>query len=118
MYYLIIGSLNKCRIDITKALEEFPNIAHYDMRFSKPLDEKLLHTICTNFKQIVTLEEGVKKGGFGSGILEFIGEHDYKNKVIVLGIQDHFVEHGTIEELQKMNGIDINSIKKMLRSLA
>jgi len=50
--------------------------------------------------------------------LEFIGEHDYKNKVTVLGIQDHFVEHGTIDELQKMNGIDVNSIKKKLRSLA
>ena len=115
---IAVLSMGTIENNITKALEEFPNIAHYDMRFSKPLDEKLLHTICTNFKQIVTLEEGVKKGGFGSGILEFIGEHDYKNKVIVLGIQDHFVEHGTIEELQKMNGIDINSIKKMLRSLA
>ena len=115
---IAVLSMGTIENNITKALEEFPNIAHYDMRFSKPLDEKLLHTICTKFKQIVTLEEGVKKGGFGSGILEFIGEHDYKNKVIVLGIQDHFVEHGTIEELQKMNGIDINSIKKMLRSLA
>ena len=115
---IAVLSMGTIENNITKALEEFPNIAHYDMRFSKPLDEKLLHTICTNFKQIVTLEEGVEKGGFGSGILEFIGEHDYKNKVIVLGIQDHFVEHGTIEELQKMNGIDINSIKKMLRSLA
>ncbi|MBT6081359.1 MAG: 1-deoxy-D-xylulose-5-phosphate synthase [Polaribacter sp.] len=115
---IAVLSMGTIENNITKALEEFPNIAHYDMRFSKPLDEKLLHTICTNFKQIVTLEEGVKKGGFGSGILEFIGEHNYKNKVIVLGIQDHFVEHGTIDELQKMNGIDVNSIKKMLRSLA
>ena len=115
---IAILSMGTIENNITKALEEFPNIAHYDMRFSKPLDEKLLHTICTKFKQIVTLEEGVKKGGFGSGILEFIGEHDYKNKVTVLGIQDHFVEHGTIDELQKMNGIDVNSIKKKLRSLA
>ena len=115
---IAILSMGTIENNITKALEEFPNIAHYDMRFSKPLDEKLLHTVCTKFKQIVTLEEGVKKGGFGSGILEFIGEHDYKNKVTVLGIQDHFVEHGTIDELQKMNGIDANSIKKKLRSLA
>ncbi len=115
---IAILSMGTIENNITKALEEFPNIAHYDMRFSKPLDEKLLHTVCTKFKQIVTLEEGVKKGGFGSGILEFIGEHDYKNKVTVLGIQDHFVEHGTIDELQKMNGIDVNSIKKKLRSLA
>ena len=112
---LSIGTIGN---SVTKALEEFPNIAHYDMRFSKPLDEKLLHTICANFKQIITLEDGVEKGGFGSAILEFMGKHNYKNKVKVLGIQDHFVEHGTIEELQKKNGIDISSIKKLIRRLS
>ena len=112
---LSIGTIGN---NVTKALEEFPNIAHYDMRFSKPLDEKLVHTICANYKQIITLEDGVEKGGFGSAILEFMGKHNYKNKVKVLGIQDHFVEHGTIEELQKKNGIDISSIKKLIRSLS
>ena len=112
---LSIGTIGN---SVTKALEEFPNIAHYDMRFSKPLDEKLVHTICANYKQIITLEDGVEKGGFGSAILEFMGKHNYKNKVKVLGIQDHFVEHGTIEELQKKNGIDISSIKKLIRSLS
>ncbi len=112
---LSIGTIGN---NVTKALEEFPSIAHYDMRFSKPLDEKLLHTICANFKQIITLEDGVEKGGFGSAILEFMGKHNYKNKVKVLGIQDHFVEHGTIEELQKKNGIDISSIKKLIRRLS
>ena len=112
---LSIGTIGN---SVTKALEEFPSIAHYDMRFSKPLDEKLLHTICANFKQIITLEDGVEKGGFGSAILEFMGKHNYKNKVKVLGIQDHFVEHGTIEELQKKNGIDISSIKKLIRRLS
>ena len=112
---LSIGTIGN---NVTKALEEFPNIAHYDMRFSKPLDEKLVHTICANYKQIITLEDGVEKGGFGSAILEFMGKHNYKNKVKVLGIQDHFVEHGTIEELQKKNGIDISSIKKLIRRLS
>ena len=112
---LSIGTIGN---NVTKALEEFPSIAHYDMRFSKPLDEKLVHTICANYKQIITLEDGVEKGGFGSAILEFMGKHNYKNKVKVLGIQDHFVEHGTIEELQKKNGIDISSIKKLIRSLS
>ena len=112
---LSIGTIGN---NVTKALEEFPNIAHYDMRFSKPLDEKLVHTICADYKQIITLEDGVEKGGFGSAILEFMGKHNYKNKVKVLGIQDHFVEHGTIEELQKKNGIDISSIKKLIRSLS
>ena len=112
---LSIGTIGN---NVTKALEEFPSIAHYDMRFSKPLDEKLVHTICANYKQIITLEDGVEKGGFGSAILEFMGKHNYKNKVKVLGIQDHFVEHGTIEELQKKNGIDISSIKKLIRRLS
>ena len=112
---LSIGTIGN---NVTKALEEFPNIAHYDMRFSKPLDEKLVHTICADYKQIITLEDGVEKGGFGSAILEFMGKHNYKNKVKVLGIQDHFVEHGTIEELQKKNGIDISSIKKLIRRLS
>ena len=115
---IAILSLGTIGNNVTKALEEFPSIAHYDMRFSKPLDEKLVHTICANFKQIITLEDGVEKGGFGSAILEFMGKHNYKNKVKVLGIQDHFVEHGTIEELQKKNGIDISSIKKLIRSLS
>ena len=112
---LSIGTIGN---NVTKALEEFPNVAHYDMRFSKPLDENLLHSICADFKHIITLEDGVEKGGFGSAILEFMGKHNYKNKVKVLGIQDHFVEHGTIEELQKKNGIDVSSIKKLIGSLS
>ena len=112
---LSIGTIGN---NVTKALEEFSSVAHYDMRFSKPLDENLLHSICADFKQIITLEDGVEKGGFGSAILEFMGKHNYKNKVKVLGIQDHFVEHGTIEELQKKNGIDISSIKKLIGSLS
>ena len=112
---LSIGTIGN---NVTKALEEFPSVAHYDMRFSKPLDENLLHSICADFKHIITLEDGVEKGGFGSAILEFMGKHNYKNKVKVLGIQDHFVEHGTIEELQKKNGIDVSSIKNLIGSLS
>ena len=112
-----ILSLGTIGNNVTKALEELPNIAHYDMRFAKPLDEKLLHTICANFNHIITIEDGVKKGGFGSAILEFIAEYDYKNSVKILGIQDHFVEHGTIEELQKINGIDSGAIKQILKDL-
>ena len=112
---LCLGTIGN---NVTKALEELPNIAHYDMRFAKPLDEKLLHTICANFNHIITIEDGVKKGGFGSAILEFIAKYSYKNSVKILGIQDHFVEHGTIEELQKMNGIDIESIKQVLEDIS
>ena len=109
-----IGTIAK---NITKALEDFSTVAHYDLRFAKPLDEKLLHKICTNFSQIVTVEDGVKSGGVGSAILEFIAKHNYKNSVTILGINDSFIEHGTIDELQKINGIDTNSIKNILLNL-
>ena len=112
-----ILSLGTIGNNVTKALEELPNIAHYDMRFAKPLDEKLLHTICANFNHIITIEDGVKKGGFGSAILEFIAEHHYKNSIKILGIQDDFIEHGTIEELQKINEIDSGSIKQVLKDI-
>ena len=112
-----ILSLGTIGNNVTKALEELPNIAHYDMRFAKPLDEKLLHTICANFNHIITIEDGVKKGGFGSAILEFVAEHHYKNSIKILGIQDDFIEHGTIEELQKMNGIDSGSIRQILKDI-
>ncbi len=111
---LSIGTIGN---NTTKALEGLQNIAHYDMRFSKPLDQKLLHTICSNFKQIITLEEGLIIGGFGSSVLEFMTKHNYKNNVTILGIDDHFTEHGTIEELQKINGIDVNSIRQVIKNL-
>ena len=109
-----IGTIAK---NITKALEDFSTVAHYDLRFAKPLDEKLLHKICTNFRQIVTVEDGVKSGGVGSAIMEFMAKHNYKNSVTILGINDSFIEHGTIDELQKINGIDTNSIKNILLNL-
>lgn len=108
---LSLGTIAK---NVTEALNQLPNIAHYDLRFSKPLDEKLLHKIFAKFKKIVTIEDGVKKGGFGSAIVEFASNKQYKNDVKVLGIQDHFIEHGTIDELQKLNGIDSNSIQQLL----
>lgn len=112
---LSIGTIAK---NVTEAIQDFSDIAHYDLRFIKPLDEKLLHTVFKNHQTIVTIEDGVKKGGFGSTILEFAEEHNYKNNLEVLGIQDSFVEHGSIEELQKINGIDVESIRLLINSLS
>src|SRR5690242_8289230 len=75
------------------------NPAHYDMRFAKPLDEELLHEICNRYEKILTVEDGTVKGGFGSAILEFMNEHNYKAEVKILGIPDRLVEHGTPKEL-------------------
>lgn len=111
---LSIGTIAK---NVSEAIENFPDIAHYDMRFLKPLDETLLHEICKKHKTIITVEDGIKKGGFGSAILEFISENNCSNAVEVLGIEDSFTEHGSIEELQKINGIDPESIQQKIRSL-
>lgn len=73
--------------------------AHYDMRFVKPLDENMLHEVFSNFDRVVTVEDGVIQGGFGSAILEFMVDHGYSAKVKRLGVPDEFIEHGTQKEL-------------------
>ena len=92
--------------------------AHYDMRFLKPLDENILHEVGRNFKKVVVVENGVRNGGLGSAVLEWMSEHDYQPKVVRMGLPDSFVEHGTVAELEKIVGIDVDSIKQEIeRSL-
>jgi len=93
------------------------SVAHYDMRFVKPLDEKLLHEIFGNFTKIITVEDGVVKGGFGSAVLEFMSENGYSAQIIRLGIPDKFIEHGTQEELYTICGYDKESIYKTVKAL-
>ena len=91
------------------------SIAHYDMRFLKPLDENILHEVGKKFKRIVSIEDGVKNGGLGSAVLEWMNDHGYSPVVQRLGLPDTvFVEHGTVEELQHIVGIDIESIIKAI----
>ena len=100
----------------TLALAEIPHpetIAHYDFAFVKPLDENLLHEIFTTFENIITIEDGVIKGGFGSAISEFSSQHNYTSKIQTLGIPDEFIEHGTIEELQQYCKIDVKSLENI-----
>ena len=88
------------------------SVAHYDLRFLKPLDSTLLHEIGKKFNKIITIEDGVIAGGMGSAVLEFMEENGYQPKVKRLGIPDSFIEHGTVDELQKLVGIDAESIRK------
>ena len=90
------------------------DIAHYDLRFVKPLDEALLHNIFKRFKYIITIEDGTVRGGFGSAILEFAAAHNYHLPIKVLGIPDAFIEQGTVKQLQDMSQIDAKSISKTL----
>ena len=92
------------------------SIAHYDLRFLKPLDEEMLDEIGQNFKFIVTIEDGVLKGGMGSAILEYMADHGYTPTVRRIGLPDSFVQHGTPKELYQICGMDAESIKKILLS--
>jgi len=90
------------------------SIAHYDIRFLKPLDEVMLHEIGTKFKHIITIEDGVIQGGFGSAVLEFMSDNNYPVQVKRLGIPDSFIEHGTPEELYNMLELDAEGISKSI----
>ncbi|WP_298503006.1 1-deoxy-D-xylulose-5-phosphate synthase [uncultured Maribacter sp.] len=92
-------------------------IGHYHLPFIKPLDSDRLHNIFTNYESIITLEDGCKKGGFGSAIAEFAINNRYKNTIKILGISDTFIEHGTIKQLQKIAKIDEQSIKQSINEL-
>ena len=114
---LSIGTIAK---NVTEALNQLPNnteISHYDMRFVKPLDAALLHTIFKTHQTIVTVEDGAVTGGFGSAILEFAATHDYKNSVLLKGIPDTFIHHGTVAQLQVQAGIDADSLQKTFSKL-
>ena len=86
------------------------NIAHYNMRFVKPLDAKILHEVCSKFESIITIEDGCIHGGFGSAVLEFISNNNYQIKVKMLGVPDEFINHGTQDELYSYCNYDASSI--------
>jgi 1-deoxy-D-xylulose-5-phosphate synthase len=88
------------------------NPAHYDMRFAKPLDETLLHEVFRKFEKIITVEDGTVVGGFGSAVLEFMNENNYKAEIKILGVPDRLVEHGTPKELHHECGYDAPAIKE------
>ena len=100
---------------VEKAIEELNrSIAHYDMRFVKPLDGKLLQEVAEQFKTIITIEDGAKDGGMGSAVSEWMNDHNYSPRIIRLGLSDKFVEHGTVDELFEACGISKDAIKKVI----
>ncbi len=91
------------------------NVAHYDLRFLKPLDEELLHEIGQHFDCVITVEDGVRDGGMGSAVMEWMADHDYQPRLVRLGLpSDHFVEHGTVSQLWQLCGIDAEAIAKTI----
>ena len=110
---LSIGAISNA---VTEAIDGL-NCGHYDMRFVKPLDESLLHTIFKTHSTLITIEDGVENGGFGSAVLEFAATHRYKNDVVVKGIPDKFIEHGAIDSLHEHLGLNADELHKLIKSL-
>ena len=90
------------------------SVAHYDLRFAKPLDEELLHNVGKRFSKVITVEDGVLRGGVGEAVASFLNENGYKTNVIKLGIADTFIEHGTLEQLHAMCGINSAGIEQAI----
>ena len=114
----VVLSLGPIGNEVERAIAELErqgrSIAHYDMRFLKPIDEEILATAGKDFKHIVTVEDGALKGGLGSAVLEYMADHGLHPRVVRLGLPDHFVEHGSVPQLQHLAGIDKEAIIKAL----
>ncbi len=114
---IAILSVGTMAYNVTSAIEICENpdaVSHYDMRFVKPLDVEMLQEIFTKYKYIITIEDGVKSGGFGSAVLELAAKLTCQVPIKVLGIDDQFVEHGTLHELQHLTGLNVASVCKCI----
>ncbi|MBR3877504.1 MAG: 1-deoxy-D-xylulose-5-phosphate synthase [Bacteroidaceae bacterium] len=113
--FLTIGPIGKVMESVVAdAASDGVSVAHYDMRFLKPLDEAIMHEVGKKFKYVVTLEDGSIKGGLGSAVLEFMAANGYSPKVEIMGLPDMFVEHGTPAELYRTCGIDKESVLRTI----
>lgn len=100
-----------------KLAQKHIDVAHYDMRFLKPIDTEILHEVGKKFKQIITIEDGTVIGGFGSAVIEFMSQHGYSSKIIKLGVPDRFIDQGTPQELYAECGFDVDGIIKTVEQL-
>lgn len=113
---LTLGPLGNKVLDAVKSLKsQGMSVACYNMIFLKPIDEDILAEVGAKFKQVITVEDGTRNGGFGSAVLEYFADHDINIKVKRLGLPDRFVEHGTPDELYKICGLDSESIEKVIK---
>ena len=118
---LAVISLGPIGYRAAKAIERVEqesgiSVAHYDLRFVKPLDTEMLEYIGKNFKKVITIEDGILAGGAGSTVMEFMSDHGYDTKIIRMGLEDHFVQHGSVDELYKICGLDEDSIYEKIKN--
>ena len=114
---LSIGTIVENVFEAIQQLKNKDSVAHYDMRFVKPLDLNLLDTVFNKFDAIITIEDGTVKGGFGSTVLAYASDVNYQGKIKVLGIPDDFIHHGTVQQLQNLCGIDAESIQQEIQEI-
>ena len=118
MAILTIGPIgNEAALAVRMLEEENISVAHYDMRFLKPIDNLLLKGVFSQFDKIITVEDASVVGGLGSAVIEYMNDNSYRAKVIRLGIPDRFVDHGTQEELYRECGFDAEGIALAARNL-
>lgn len=116
---LAIISFGPIGNEVVKVLDEMPttkSVAHYDLRFVKPLDENMIQEIGNRFKKIITIEDGVRNGGMGSAVLEWLNDHKFYPQMIRMGLPDAFVEHGSVAQLRQLVGLDADSIRKEIEA--
>ncbi|MDY3943166.1 MAG: 1-deoxy-D-xylulose-5-phosphate synthase [Alloprevotella sp.] len=113
------GPIGNIAADAIREFEENSGrtVAHYDLRFVKPLDEEMLAEIGQHFNKIITIEDAARQGGAGSAILEWMADHGYTPHIVRLGVPDDFIEHGSVEELQQLVGLDKAGILKAIDSI-
>ncbi len=114
---LSIGQIGSEALLAINKLTDPTQVALYDMRFVKPLDTEILHQVFKSFDKIITVEDGLLAGGFGSAVLEFMSDNGYSAQITRLGVNDKFIEHGTQEELRAICGYDEDGISSAIKSL-
>ena len=114
---LTVGPIGNDARKVIQALPQRDDVAHYDMRFIKPLDDQLLDEIGKKFKKVITIEDGVRNGGFGSAVLEWFNDHGYAPSVQRMGLPDEFVTHGSVDELRRIVGLDAPHIRQVIEAM-
>ena len=115
---LSIGNTGNFVVEADKDfIKEGLDIAHFDMRFVKPIDKELLHTIFQKFDKVITIEDACLQGGFGSAVIEFMVDNNYKSEFVRLGVPDEFINHGTQQQLYSECYFDVVAIKESVHKL-
>ena len=111
---LTLGPIGNMAAEAIETLDKKVSVAHWDMRFLKPLDEEILQEVGKNFRRVVTIEDGVRNGGLGSAVTEWMNDHGYHPDIVRMGLPDEFVEHGSIDELRRLIHMDKDSIQQAI----